>query len=105
MLASGVAHVQSALGLPLTLGIVCDNSLRITWRPFHITGRYCEVKSIAMGWKDLIQNSAALRHSIIKSYSEHGRSGIFSKDVSLSNGINNHSLTPSLEELTTWYSF
>ena len=51
MLVSGVAHVHSALGLPLTLGIVCDNSLSVRWRPFHITSRYCEVKSIMMGWR------------------------------------------------------
>jgi len=104
MLVSGVAHVQSALGLPLTLGIICDNSLSIRWRPFHITSRYCEVKSIMMGWKDLLENAEVLRHSTIESYSDGGRSGVFSKSQDLLN-ITHLSTSACGEDITTWHNF
>lgn len=89
MLVSGVAHVQSSFGLPLTLGVVCDNSLSIWWRPLHITSTYCEVKSLSMGWKDLQRHAQILRHSTIKAYSEQGRTGVFTQPNELLKNITN----------------
>lgn len=103
MLVSGVAHVQSSFGMPLTLGVVCDNSLSIRWRPFHITSRYCEVKSISMGWKDLQSNAAALRQSTIKAYTEQGRSGVLSQTNNLM--TNTAASFTSTEMMTEWHSF
>jgi hypothetical protein len=103
MLVSGVAHVQSSFGLPLTLGVVCDNSLNVRWRPFHITSRNCEVKSISMGWKDLQSHAAKLRHFIIQTYTKKGRSGVFSQ-------MNDHlknvtTMLTSADKITEWHSF
>ncbi len=53
LLVSGGAHVTSPLGLPFSLGIICDNVLDLTKHPLQIIGLTCSVESISTGWYGL----------------------------------------------------
>jgi hypothetical protein len=77
ILVSGVAHVKSQsistnLGIPLTLGVICDNSIQVTQRPIQIAGRTCVVEGVATGWTALEESTFALRERAKEIYEIKG---------------------------------
>ena len=78
ILASGVAHVKSRssistkLGLPLTLGVICDNSIQVTHRPIQIVGRKCVVEGVATGWTVLKESTLTLSEKAKEIYEIKG---------------------------------
>ena len=57
---SGVAHVKSPLGIPLSLGILCDNTVEMHI-PIKIVGKSCTVRSVSTGWSALTELAAEVR--------------------------------------------
>ena len=68
ILVSGVAHVKSPLGIPLSFGVICDNTVDLMARKIQIVGRKCSVESINAGWKGLSEGSALLRTKTMENY-------------------------------------
>ena len=69
---SGVAHVKSPLGIPLSLGILCDNTVNLLQMPIQIIGRSCAVKSVSTGWLGLTELAAEVRENAMKLFKERG---------------------------------
>ena len=66
MPTTGVAHVKAAsssnyTAMPITLSIVCDNRVDLSWTGLAITGKSCEMKNIYPGWNDLDQMASTMR--------------------------------------------
>jgi len=86
ILISGVAHVKSSLGLPLSLGIICDNTLDLFGRPtVQIAGRRCTVRNVWTGWTSLADHAKLLQQDTMRRYTEEGRSSLFKEDDNGSN--------------------
>lgn len=70
LLVSGVAHVKSPLGLPLSLGVICDNVLDLTRFPLQVVGKECLVERISTGWSGLEELAAEVRDRVLGYYVE-----------------------------------
>lgn len=64
-IVSGGAHVKSPLGVPLSLGIICDNELDLKKLPLQIDGKACSVESVSTGWDDLDGLAREVREKVI----------------------------------------
>ena len=79
ILASGTAHVKSQsriapnLGIPLTVGVICDNSIQVTQRPIQIVGRSCVVEGVTTGWALLKDSTLTLRERAKEIYEVKGQ--------------------------------
>lgn len=58
---SGVAHVKSPLGIPLSLGIICDNVVNLLKFPIQIIGKSCIVGSVSTGWLGLSEMAVEVK--------------------------------------------
>ncbi len=70
MSISGVAHVKSPLGIPISLGILCDNTVNLLQYPIQILGKNCVVRSISTGWAGLAELAAEVREGAMKFFTE-----------------------------------
>lgn len=70
ILVSGVAHVKTPLGIPLSLGIVCDNTLNLLKRPIEILGRSCIIEKISTGWTGLHELADEVKDRVMDYYDE-----------------------------------
>jgi hypothetical protein len=68
LLVSGVAHVKSPLGLPLSLGVICDNYLDLTKLPLQVVGKECIVERISTGWSGLEELALEVKERILGYY-------------------------------------
>jgi hypothetical protein len=80
LLVSGVAHVKSPLGVPLSLGVICDNFLDLTKRPTQIVGRDCIVERISTGWSGLEDLAPEVKERVLGYYFKYD-GDIFQKRV------------------------
>ena len=69
---SGVAHVKTPLGIPLSLGVFCDNAVNLLQIPFQIVGKTCVVRSISTGWSGLKEHATEIRESALQMYQKYG---------------------------------
>jgi len=83
LLVSGVAHVKTPLGVPLSLGVICDNFLDLTKQPTQIVGRDCIVERISTGWGGLEDLAAEVKDRVLDYYSKYD-GDVFQKRVSVS---------------------
>ena len=67
---SGVAHVKSPLGIPLSLGILCDNEVHLFDIPIQVVGKNCVVKSVSTGWAGLVELAAEVRDSAMDTFTK-----------------------------------
>ena len=58
---SGVAHVKTPLGIPLSVGLMCENSVNLKLIPMEILGKNCEVRGMSPGWAGLTEYAAQVR--------------------------------------------
>lgn len=65
LLVSGGAHVKSHLGLPLSLGIICDNVLDLTKLPIQIIGKYCTIERISTGWSGMEDMASDVKDKVM----------------------------------------
>lgn len=70
LLVSGVAHVKSPLGLPLSLGVICDNYLDLTKLPLQVVGKECIVERISTGWSGLEDLALEVRERVLGYYAD-----------------------------------
>lgn len=70
IIASGVAHVKSPMGIPLSLGIICDNALNILQFPLKVVGKACVVEGISSGWAGLEETGAEVRDRVKKTHKD-----------------------------------
>lgn len=68
LLVSGVAHVKSPLGLPLSLGVICNNYLDITKLPLQVVGKECIVERISTGWSGLEELALEVKERVLGYY-------------------------------------
>lgn len=74
ILVSGVAHVKTPLGIPLSLGLVCDNVLdagRIAFRSedrrsLKIVGKTCALEKVSTGWTGILEMAAEVKDRVIE---------------------------------------
>lgn len=80
ILVSGVAHVKTPLGIPLSLGLVCDNVLdagRIAFRSqdrrsLKIVGKTCAIEKVSTGWTGILEMAAEVKDRVMEKYSVKG---------------------------------
>ncbi|GFH60235.1 hypothetical protein CTEN210_16711 [Chaetoceros tenuissimus] len=82
LLVSGVAHVKSPLGVPLSLGVICDNVLDVTHHPIQIVGKSCLVERISTGWSGLKDLALDVKERVLEYYTEYN-GDVFRKGVLL----------------------
>ncbi len=70
ILISGVAHVKSPLGIPLSLGLVCDNTLSLLKFPIEIFGNSCIIEKISTGWSGLQELADEVKDSVMDYYDQ-----------------------------------
>mmetsp|Transcript_16172 Transcript_16172/g.19761 ORF Transcript_16172/g.19761 Transcript_16172/m.19761 type:complete len:312 (-) Transcript_16172:58-993(-) len=112
MLVSGVAHVKSPLGIPLSLGLVCDNNINLTKSPLQIVGRNCLVKSISTGWTGLKELAIEVKESTMQMYRERGdnimkknNEKVSDDEDNLSRGDELEPFLVSSEVILDWHDF
>jgi len=70
ILISGVAHVKSPLGIPLSLGLACDNTLSLLKYPIEIFGKSCIIEKVSTGWSGLHELADEVKDSVMVYYDE-----------------------------------
>lgn len=58
---SGAAHIKSPPGIPLSVGLMCENSINLLQIPTEILGKNCEVRSASAGFARLSDVAAKVR--------------------------------------------
>jgi len=70
LLVSGVAHVKSPLGIPLSLSLVCDNTIDLIKHPMQIVGKSCLIEGVSTGWTGLRELALEVKDTVIRYYFE-----------------------------------
>ena len=71
ILSSGVAHVKSPLGISLSLGVICDNTINLFSFPLKVIGKECSIDGVIPGWTRINEHSARIRLKALKIFQEN----------------------------------
>jgi hypothetical protein len=69
---SGGAHVKSPMGIPLSLGLMCDSTLHLLQLPMQMVGKTCVVTSVKTGWTGLEELAAEVQDDAMQIFEENG---------------------------------
>jgi len=107
MSISGAAHIKSQshpLGIPLSLGIMCDNKVNLLRYPIQILGRNCVVRNVSTGWAGLTELASEVREGAMKIFTERDKNkdeseseGTVAMDSNANSGTNNDSAGGNVE--------
>lgn len=78
---SGVAHVKSPLGIPISLGIMCDNAVNLLHIPIQVIGKNCVVKSVSTGWSGLKELATEVREKAMDVYAKRSTMVLYEQTV------------------------
>ncbi len=101
MFISGVAQVKTPLGIPLSLGLFCDNAINLLQMPLQIIGKTCIVRSISTGWSGLKEQSSEIREHALDMYEKYG--SIMSK-TRVNNGGGNGDSDDGNDEMANFFN-
>lgn len=106
ILVSGVAHVKSHIGIPLSLGIICDNTLHLLNYPMQIVGKTCVVEGISTGWTGLVEMSSEVKERVMNSYKDQLAPVFNAADSSAQSSYKDIEAMMNLsEEIIEWHNF
>jgi hypothetical protein len=108
IIASGVAHVKSPMGIPLSLGIICDNALNILQFPLQVVGKACVVEGISSGWAGLAEMGAEVRTRVMRTHKDKLISILKAEEERNMKEIPDADLDKMIsisEEIINWHNF
>ena len=78
ILSSGVAHVKSPLGISLSLGVICDNTINLFSFPLKVIGKECIIDGVNPGWTTINEHSERIRVKALKIF-QNNNGRLFNK--------------------------
>lgn len=108
IIASGVAHVKSPMGIPLSLGLICDNALNILQFPLQVVGKACVVEGISSGWAGLVEMGAEVRDRVMRTHKDKIINILKAeeeKDLKQMSDVDLDKMISLSEEIINWHNF